>query len=82
MNEHDREWKLDSRKVDELYEYKNLWVTRNCFSSSPSNIDTNIEKTTAYILSLLLGTELLLILCQSPQAFNQDVNVVRVGLTQ
>ena len=43
MNE--GEWKLDSEEGDDLYEYKNLGVTKNCFRSSSSDIDDNIEKT-------------------------------------
>ena len=39
----EREWKLGSKKVGELHEYKNLGVAKNCFGSSALDID--IEKT-------------------------------------
>ena len=38
-------WILGTHPVSELYEYKNLGVTKNCFQSFASNIDDNIEKT-------------------------------------
>ena len=42
MNE--REWKLGLQN-DELYEYKNLEVTKNFIGSSVSDVNDNIEKT-------------------------------------
>ena len=40
-----RECILGEDTVDELYEYKNLWVLKNCIASFSSNVDDNIEKT-------------------------------------
>ena len=40
-----REWFLGNTLVDELSEYKNLGVLKNCFNSFSSNIEDNIEKT-------------------------------------
>ena len=39
-----REWILGGEIVDELYEYKNLGVLRNCIGSFSLNIDDKIEK--------------------------------------
>ena len=41
----DRKWLLGESSVDELYEYKNLGVTKNYVGSFSSNVDDNIEKT-------------------------------------
>ena len=41
----DRKWFLGESSVDELYEYKNLGVTKNYVGSFSSNIEDNIEKT-------------------------------------
>ena len=41
----EREWFLGNTFVDELSEYKNLGVLKNCFNSFSSNIEDNIEKT-------------------------------------
>ena len=41
----DRDWVLGNDSVDELSEYKNLGVVKNCIRSSPSNADENIDKT-------------------------------------
>ena len=41
----EREWFLGNTLVDELSEYKNLGVLKNCFNSFSSNIEDNIEKT-------------------------------------
>ena len=43
MNE--RERKLGNDVVDEVYEYKNLGVLKNCVGSFNSNVTDNIEKT-------------------------------------
>ena len=40
----ERERTVGSEKVGELYEYKNLGVTKHRSSFSASNIDGNIEK--------------------------------------
>ena len=40
-----QKWVLDDDYVDELYEYKNLGILRNCVGSFSSNIDDNAEKT-------------------------------------
>ena len=36
---------LHGDTVDELYEYSNLGVLKNCIGSFSSNVDDNIEKT-------------------------------------
>ena len=41
----DRKWFLGESSVDELYEYKNLGVTKNYVGSFSSNVEDNIEKT-------------------------------------
>ena len=41
----ERVWFLGNTLVDELSEYKNLGVLKNCFNSFSSNIEDNIEKT-------------------------------------
>ena len=41
----DRKWLLGESSVDELYEYKNLGVTKNYVGSFSSNVEDNIEKT-------------------------------------
>ena len=41
----DRKWLLGESHVDELYEYKNLGVTKNYVGSFSSNVEDNIEKT-------------------------------------
>ena len=41
----DRKWLLGESSVDELYEYKNLGVTKNYVGSFSSNVQDNIEKT-------------------------------------
>ena len=41
----DRKWLLGESSVDELYEYKNLGVTKNYVGSFSSNVENNIEKT-------------------------------------
>ena len=41
----DRKWLLGESSVDELYEYKNLGVTKNYVDSFSSNVEDNIEKT-------------------------------------
>ena len=41
----DRKWLLGESSVDELYEYKNLGVTKNHVGSFSSNVEDNIEKT-------------------------------------
>ena len=41
----DRKWFLGESSVDELYEYKNLGVTKNYGGSFSSNVEDNIEKT-------------------------------------
>ena len=40
-----REWILGGDTVNELYEYKNLGVLKNCIGSFSSNVDDSIEKT-------------------------------------
>ena len=40
-----REWIVGGEIVDELCEYKNLGVLKNCIGSFSSNVDDNIEKT-------------------------------------
>ena len=41
----DRKWFLGESSVDELYECKNLGVTKNYVGSFSSNVEDNIEKT-------------------------------------
>ena len=41
----DRKWFLGKSSVDELYEYKNLGVTKNYVGSFSSNVEDNIKKT-------------------------------------
>ena len=41
----EREWALGDDTVEELYEYKNLGVLKNCCGSFASNISDNIDKT-------------------------------------
>ena len=41
----DRKWFLGESSADELYEYKNLGVTKNYVGSFSSNVEDNIEKT-------------------------------------
>ena len=41
----EREWILGDGTVDELYEYKNLGVLKNCIGSFSSNVKDNIDKT-------------------------------------
>ena len=43
LTEH--EWLLGETTVNELCEYKNLGVLKNCIGSFSSNVDDNIEKT-------------------------------------
>ena len=38
----DRKWFLGESSVDELYEYKNLGVTKNYVGSFSSNVEENI----------------------------------------
>ena len=40
-----RVWLSGDTIVDELYEYKNLGVLKNCVSSFSSNVEDNIDKT-------------------------------------
>ena len=40
-----RKWVLGDDNVDELYEYKNLGISKNYTGSFSSNIDDNVEKT-------------------------------------
>ena len=43
MNE--RDWVLENDSVDELYEYKNLGIVKNCIGSFSSSANENIGKT-------------------------------------
>ena len=40
----ERSWILGNESVNEIYEYKNLGVVRNCIGSFSSDVDENIEK--------------------------------------
>ena len=42
---HDRDRVLGNDSVNELYEYKNLGVVKNCTGSFSSNVDEDIDKT-------------------------------------
>ena len=42
----ERSWLLGDNTVDELYEYQNLLVFKNCCGSFSTNVDENIEKAT------------------------------------
>ena len=65
MNE--REW-----NADKLYEYKTLGVTKNCISSSISDVNDNIEKTRNrlewFFRSVLIATSESTYLCQVLEA--------------
>ena len=41
----EREWILEDDTIDELYEYKNLGILKNCIGSFSSNVEDNINKT-------------------------------------
>ena len=41
----EREWALNDKTVEELYEYKNLGVLKNYCGSFASNSSDNIDKT-------------------------------------